>query len=138
MEPSLLLLIPAYNEERRIGPVLRDYASYFQQQYSGRFQIMVVLNGCRDNTLGVVRGVAAEFPIVDSVVFAEPIGKGGALIEGLKLGSWADAIGYVDADGATLVAAAASLPPNIFDMTDPRILISTSHVSTGISLKSYG
>ena len=105
MEPSLLLLIPAYNEERRIGPVLRDYASYFQQQYSGRFQIMVVLNGCRDNTLGVVRGVAAEFPIIDSVVFTEPIGKGGALIEGLKLGSWADAIGYVDADGATPPAA---------------------------------
>jgi len=43
----------------------------------------------------------------------------------------------VEADGATLVAAAASLPPNIFDIIDPRILISTSHVSTGISLRSY-
>ena len=29
-EHSLLLLIPAYNEERRIEPVLRDYARYFQ------------------------------------------------------------------------------------------------------------
>jgi glycosyltransferase involved in cell wall biosynthesis len=101
MEPSLLLLIPAYNEERRIGPVLRDYASYFQKRYSGRFQITVVLNGCRDNTLGVVQGVAAEFPMIDSVEFKEPIGKGGALIEGLKLGSWAEVVGYVDADGAT-------------------------------------
>jgi len=27
--PSLLLLIPAYNEELRLEPVLRDYARYF-------------------------------------------------------------------------------------------------------------
>jgi hypothetical protein len=33
--------------------------------------------------------------------FPEPIGKGGALIEGLKLAPLADVIGYVDADGAT-------------------------------------
>ena len=46
-EPSLLLLIPAYNEERRIEPVLRDYGRYFQDNYSGNFQLVVVLNGCR-------------------------------------------------------------------------------------------
>ncbi len=100
-EPSLLLLIPAYNEERRIEPVLRDYAGYFQQNYRGQFQLVVVLNGCRDNTLGVVQRVAADFPFIKVLEFKEPIGKGGALIEGLKLASLASLIGYVDADGAT-------------------------------------
>ena len=99
--PSLLLLIPAYNEERRIGPVLRSYAEYITKHYDGKFQLIVVLNGCRDNTLGVVQAVAAEFPVVSWVEYAEPIGKGGALIEGLKLAPLADLIGYVDADGAT-------------------------------------
>jgi glycosyltransferase involved in cell wall biosynthesis len=99
--PSLLLLIPAYNEERRIGPVLRSYAQYFPRHYEGKFQLVVVLNGCRDNTLDVVQAVAAEFPLVTWVVHADPIGKGGALIEGLKLAPRADLIGYVDADGAT-------------------------------------
>jgi len=99
--PSLLLLIPAYNEERRIEPVLRDYAEYFRKNYPGKFQLVVVLNGCRDNTLGVVKKVSAEFPEVQSIEFAAPIGKGGALIEGLKLAPLADLIGYVDADGAT-------------------------------------
>ena len=33
--------------------------------------------------------------------FKQPIGKGGALIEGLKLASQGELIGYVDADGAT-------------------------------------
>ena len=44
-EPSLLLLIPAYNEERRIEPVLRDFGHYFSENYSGKFQLVVVLNG---------------------------------------------------------------------------------------------
>ena len=100
-EPSLLLLIPAYNEERRIEPVLRDYGRYFQEHYGGRFQLVVVLNGCRDNTRGVVERVARDFPAVSLLDFPEPIGKGGALIEGLKLAARAEAIGYVDADGAT-------------------------------------
>ncbi len=100
-DPSLLLLIPAYNEARRIEPVLRDYAEFFRLNYSGEFQIVVVLNGCTDNTLGVVRRVAAEFSAVHTLEFREAIGKGGALIEGLKLATHADLIGYTDADGAT-------------------------------------
>jgi len=100
-DPSLLILIPAYNEEERIEPVLRDYAAFFGKNYSGKFQIVVVLNGCRDNTLGVVQKVSADFPSVSALEFKQPIGKGGALIEGLKLAPMADVIGYVDADGAT-------------------------------------
>ena len=99
--PSLLLLIPAYNEEQRIEPVLREYAGYFQKNFSEKFQLVVVLNGCRDNTLGVVQNVAKEFPSISALEFKEPIGKGGALIEGLKLAPLADVIGYVDADGAS-------------------------------------
>lgn len=99
--PSLLLLIPAYNEEKRLEPVLRDFAAYFKANYPGEFQLVVVLNGCTDNTLGVVKQVAAEFPSVSALDFPAPIGKGGALIEGLKLAPMADLIGYVDADGAT-------------------------------------
>lgn len=100
-EPSLLLLIPAYNEESRIEPVLREYGRYFQENYKGKFQLVVVLNGCRDNTRGVVEKVARDFSSISLLDFLEPIGKGGALIEGLKLAPLADVIGYVDADGAS-------------------------------------
>src|ERR1017187_6960008 len=101
-DPSLLLLIPAYNEGRRIEPGLRDYAEFFGKNYSGKFQLVVVLNGCTDNTLVEVRRILAEFAqLWRALEFKEPIGKGGALIEGLKLASFGDLIGYVDADGAT-------------------------------------
>jgi len=107
--PSLLLLIPAYNEEKRIEPTLRDYAQFFHREYNGKFQLVVVLNGCRDDTLGVVNRVAKEFPEISALNFPDPIGKGGALIEGLKLAPSADLIGYVDADGATGPEAFAKL-----------------------------
>jgi dolichol-phosphate mannosyltransferase len=112
-DPSLLILIPAYNEEARIEPVLRDYADFFGKNYSGKFQIVVVLNGCRDNTLGVVQKVAAEFPAIRALEFKEPIGKGGALIEGLKLAPLADVVGYVDADGASAPRAFYALVKRI-------------------------
>ena len=110
-EPSLLLLIPAYNEEARIEPVLREYAEFFGRNYSGKFQLVVILNGCRDNTLGVVQRVAKDFSTLSWLDFPAPIGKGGALIEGLKLAGNADIIGYVDADGATGPAAVLKLLP---------------------------
>ena len=101
----MLLLIPAYNEEARIEPVLRDYAEYFKRHYAGNFQLVVVLNGCVDNTLVVVKRVAAEFSEITWQEHPARIGKGGALIEGFKLAPLADIIGYVDADGATAPAA---------------------------------
>ncbi|MCX7871807.1 MAG: glycosyltransferase [Verrucomicrobiae bacterium] len=100
-EPSVLLLIPAYNEEKRIEPVLREYGEYFTKKYGGKFKLVVVLNGCRDNTLGVVQRVEKEYDCIKHIEIKDPIGKGGALIEGLKLATEADLIGYVDADGAT-------------------------------------
>tara|TARA_B100001123_G_scaffold206132_1_gene233649 strand:- start:2712 stop:3557 length:846 start_codon:yes stop_codon:yes gene_type:complete len=106
-QPSLLLLIPAYNEEERIEPVLRDYAEYFRTYYDGEFRAVVVLNGCCDNTLGIVERVAVEFPEIEPLNFEDPIGKGGALIEGFKRAAEAEAVltGYVDADGATSAKA---------------------------------
>ena len=112
-DPSLLLLIPAYNEEARIEPVLRTYATFFQKNYSGDFRLVVVLNGCRDNTLAVVQRAAKDFPAIGWLDFPAPIGKGGALIEGLKLAGNTDIIGYVDADGATGPEAVLQLIPRL-------------------------
>ncbi|HRI12467.1 MAG TPA: glycosyltransferase [Verrucomicrobiota bacterium] len=104
-DPSLLILIPAYNEERRIGPVLTAYAEHFRAHYRGECHVLVVLNGCRDNTLGVVEAAERQYPNIRHLDIPAPIGKGGAIIEGLKRAPRADLIGYVDADGATPPAA---------------------------------
>ncbi|HAW01735.1 MAG TPA: hypothetical protein DCX10_08360, partial [Verrucomicrobiales bacterium] len=95
------LLIPAYNEEERIAGTLKEYAEYFRSQFSGDIKILVILNGCQDATLEVVRSCAKQYSEIEALEFKAPIGKGGALIEGLKLAPQTDIIGYTDADGAT-------------------------------------
>lgn len=112
---NLLLLIPAYNEEERIGPVLREFARHFEREFPGRFELVVVLNGCRDNTLGVVQAAGREFSSIRALNIPDPVGKGGALIEGLKLASSSNLIGYVDADGATSPEAFQALVRKLDD-----------------------
>jgi glycosyltransferase involved in cell wall biosynthesis len=99
--PSVLVLIPACNEQARIGPTLRRYAAHFREHYAGRLEIVVVVNGSRDNTLGIVQEAAREFTNIRWLVIPDRVGKGGALIEGLKLATEAEIIGYADADAAT-------------------------------------
>ncbi len=98
---TLLLLIPAYNEEARIETTLRAYAAEFDRVLPGQYTILVLLNGCRDRTIEVVERVRRDCRGVCVLDFPERIGKGGALIRGLKAAPQADWIAYVDADGAT-------------------------------------
>jgi hypothetical protein len=51
--------------------------------------------------MDVVRRVAVDHPEIKPIEYKDRIGKGGALIEGMKLAPRADLVGYVDADGAT-------------------------------------
>lgn len=81
--PSILVLIPACNEEGRIGPTLNHYAAHFRDHYDGQLEIVVVINGCHDDTLAVVQSVAREFLNIHWIVIPERVGKGGALIDGV-------------------------------------------------------
>lgn len=96
-EPTIDIIIPAYNEEHRIEPMLRSYVDYFDVDV----QFIVVLNGCRDNTLAVVERVQKKHPQAITIInIPEAIGKGGAIIAGwnASIARW---IGFVDADGST-------------------------------------
>src|SRR3989338_2604134 len=102
------IVIPAHNEEKRIGKTLEHYVSYFKnlkRKSFFDFEIIVVLNNCSDNTRGIVEmRKNNEIKILDF----KQSGKGFAIIEGFKeaLKSNSDLIGFVDADMAT--------PPNAF------------------------
>ncbi len=99
--PKLMLIIPAYNEEKRIRGTLEAYAGFFSKQGKYDWRILVVLNGCRDSTADEVAAIARDYPQVNMVDFPGAIGKGGAIIEGLKRIEDADLIAFTDADGAT-------------------------------------
>ena len=98
------IIIPAHNEEKRIGKTLDSYAYFFEKKKkeSRDFEIIVVLNACKDNTMGVVKAAEKKFREIKHLDFKEG-GKGFAVIEGFKeaLKDKAEIIGFVDADMAT-------------------------------------
>jgi len=93
---SLSIVIPAYNEGKRIGNTLKDYLGFFGKR---DFEIIVVLNGCKDNTLSIVKKFSKSKNL-HFKNFPQKLGKGGAVIEGFKLAR-KEYISYVDADGST-------------------------------------
>ncbi len=97
---SLSLIIPAYNEEQRIGKTLDNYSSYLSSKFKD-FEIIIVLNGCKDNTLKVILDYKNKYPkTINYLNFTDPIGKGPAVIEGFKFAN-KELIGFVDADMST-------------------------------------
>lgn len=60
-EPDLSVIIPAFNEERRLPPTLERLHAYLRDQPYG-WEIVVVSNGSTDRTEDVVRAAAKRYP----------------------------------------------------------------------------
>lgn len=109
------IIVPAHNEEKRIGKMLAEYLAFFKnkkQEEKIDFQIIVVLNACKDRTREVVdKNKCKELKILEF----EKGGKGFAVIEGFKEALKCDfnLIGFVDADLATKPEAFYDLIINI-------------------------
>jgi dolichyl-phosphate beta-glucosyltransferase len=100
--PDLSVVIPAYNEESRIEPTIRDMIGYCRG--AGRtFELILVDDGSQDGTSTVGRNLAAEFPELKLIRLAANHGKGYAVRTGVV-----NAIGrtvlFADADGATPIS----------------------------------
>lgn len=93
---DLDLVIPAHNEEHRIGPTLHAYRTRLPAPGT---RFLVALDRCVDRTAEVVRRQANEDPRVCIVEYPR-LGKGGVLMEAFRRCD-ADLVGFVDADGAT-------------------------------------
>lgn len=102
-EQNMCIIIPAYNEAERIGFTIDQYAEYFNK----RADILVVMNGCTDNTQEVVRASEAFKTGILNCLELEQAGKGYAVTQGFlkALEGPYDMIGFVDADCATMPAA---------------------------------
>ena len=82
---NLSIVVPAYNEEKRIGRTLEEYCKYFRGKKNElkSFEILVVLNNCRDNTLEIVKEKKLKFKEIRYLNFQQG-GKGFAITEGFK------------------------------------------------------
>lgn len=90
------LIIPAYNEEHRIGKTLERYLNHF----GDKLELIVVLNGCVDGTEVVVHRYLDDPRSRVKMITLLPAGKGLAVRTGFQHAQ-GELIGFVDGDGST-------------------------------------
>ncbi|MFC7497526.1 MULTISPECIES: glycosyltransferase [unclassified Nocardioides] len=100
---SLEIVIPAHNEQHRIGPTLRAYSA---ELLDPGLTITVALDDCTDDTARVVAEHARRDHRIRAVEYPR-LGKGGVLTEAFRA-SEADLTAFVDADCST--------PPSEIDL----------------------
>lgn len=96
---KLSIIIPAYNEEHRILPTLMDYYTFFKNKFQDDFEIIIIPNNCKDNTLGIVQEFAKNKKQIRIFNIEGYSGKGGAVMKGFELAK-GDYIGFTDADNS--------------------------------------
>ena len=82
-EPLLTIIIPAYNEERRLPRSLEQVVAFVQAQ-PAPMEVLVVENGSRDRTTQIAEGFAADHAFI-RVMHSEK-GKGAAVRAGMMAG----------------------------------------------------
>jgi glycosyltransferase involved in cell wall biosynthesis len=103
---KLSIIMPAYNEEKRIGKTLKEYSKEFEALRKKKlldYSIFVVINGTTDKTEKIVKSFRKKNKRINYLNLKEG-GKGHAIIQGFKheLKGNSDLIGFVDADMSTM------------------------------------
>ncbi len=98
-EFKLSIIIPAYNEEKRIGQTLDFICNYLQRQ-SYRGEILVVDDGSSDRTQEVVQKKMATCRELRLLSYGRNRGKGYAIRYGVRKAK-GEYILFADADNAT-------------------------------------
>ena len=97
----LSVIIPAYNEEKRIAKTLEDIDNYLSKQ-SYDYEIMVVSDGSTDRTSEIVKEEAKNIKSLRLIEFKKRLGKGGGVREGM-LEAKGDFRIFIDADNSTSI-----------------------------------
>jgi dolichyl-phosphate beta-glucosyltransferase len=117
-QPLLSIIIPAYNEERRLPESLAQVAEFVAaQDYA--VEVIVVDNNSRDRTSDVAKAFAEEHPYV-RVLFEQTQGKGAAVRTGM-LDGCGEYLFICDADFSMPVEEIAKFMPPTLDGYDVAI-----------------
>ncbi len=87
------LIIPAYNEEKRIKQTLNSV----KNTLGNEINVLVVSNGSKDKTIDILKEWKKNNKNFNFLEFKEKLGKGGAILEGLRK-TKSKYVGFIDAD----------------------------------------
>lgn len=92
----LSIIIPAYNEEKRIKPTLNSYLKFYKKNT----EFIVVNDGSTDNTEKIIKKFIKKHKNIKLINQINQ-GKGSAVLNGMK-NAKGNIIAFVDADNATI------------------------------------
>lgn len=134
MPPELTVIVPAYNEARRIAPSLISILTYLRAQpYT--WELLIVDDGSRDDTAAVVTKAIEDEPKARLISYQPNRGKGYAVRTGILAATGervvfldadlstppeeiANALKYLD-DGYDMVVGSRALPDSKIEMRPP-------------------
>ena len=99
VEPSLSIVIPAYNEEAVIKKTLEKVAEYLEGRYLS-YEIIVVCDGCKDNTARLAEEAAKANHKIQVLDRKTNMGKGFSVRQGC-LEAKGNYVIFTDADLST-------------------------------------
>ena len=103
MSTAFSLIIPAYNEAKRLPPYLASVRVHLMAAIPDAHEVIVVDDGSTDGTREYVSRMAAEWPALRLVCHPQNQGKGAAVRTGM-LAAIGEIRLFADADGATPIA----------------------------------
>jgi len=95
----LSVIIPAYNEEKKLPKTLREIDDYLRKQNYDS-EIIVVSDGSKDKTVEVAKNLMSEIKNLRVIEFKKNQGKGFGVKEGM-LGALGNFRLFTDADNST-------------------------------------
>lgn len=118
---DLSVIVPAYNEANRLSRTLRRFHRYLSEQ-PFTYEIIVVLDGCTDDTPDIVRGLEAKLVHLKIIERRVNRGKGFTVKEGILLASGRVRL-FADADNSTDIAHFDKMKP-LLDRGDDLVIAS--------------
>ncbi len=128
----LSVIIPAYNEEKRIGETLKSIDGYLRRQ-SYDYEIIVVSDGSKDKTADLIRQMEQSIKNLRLINNIENHGKGYVVKQGM-LEATGDLRLFTDADNSTSIDHLDKFSPYInqgFDVVIGSIAVAGHKVASG-------
>lgn len=98
---KLSVIIPTYNEEKRVGVTIKSTCEYLEK-LKFDYEVLVVSDGSKDGTVSLVEGLQKQFPKVILLDNKQNHGKGWVVKQGM-LQAAGDVRVFMDADNSTKI-----------------------------------
>lgn len=123
---ELSVVIPAYNEEKRIVETLKTVFAYLAEHFSFS-EVIVVDDGSADNTVDVVKALGCEKVDLKVISLGRNLGKGAAVKKGV-LEAQGEYILFMDADNATRIDEVDNMI-QVLDLNKADLVIGSRYLS---------